>query len=1511
MIKTAYVLGHHITQYASVVNRISAMIFLGCPHQGSDISQSLNRILSLHGSRPFVNDLFPSSPAIQLVNDEFPSVSRSLHLFSFFETRPMNYIIGKGLIVEKHAAVLNYPNERRMYLDANHRDVARFSSPDDPSYRTVRNALATLVNEQRAISGVESDAPPRYTEKLGIATQQKSSLSKSLYVDDTIEDFWITLDSTRMPGSCAWLLQRTNFIKWHESLSLGVYWLRGRPGAGKTVMSGAVVSHLREQKKDCCFYFFVSRDNKQASISTFLRSMAFQMGVLHPEILAVITEVTASWGEVSSMDRNDPNTLWRKLFLNGILRVRLSRPQYWVIDALDEARGGHELTNFLAKAQELWPLGIFITSRNSVDSLERTTNIKMEVISEEMTESDTDSDISLFLDRHFNRFPAPTVEERRQMANRILRNSKGCFLWAQLVVKELLQVQTIAQAERVLQTNPSDMDDLYIRIVRDISQAKFNHELVKFILTAATCSGRPLSMDELREAIAIDINDTVGDIERSIGDFCGNLVYVDTMKRLQLVHVTVRDFLLRHHTESEFALDRSSSHRRLSIACLDCFLREPTKQRRPSRGFGRLAQPLQPDNKSPFLGYAAEFLFYHLSQARAADDELLSRVTSFLSSNSGIYSWVEYVASHFDLQKVYQAGKTIHQLLERRAHHSPPIGLRGDLSMMNRWANDLAHLVTRFGKHLVSMPSSIHHLIPPFCPAGSAIRKQFSSNRGISLHGVDFQEWDECLSTITYHKPERPTAVVTSSESLAVGTSRGKVILYDQQTFQESQVVEQKEPVWTATSSMDGKLLAIASSRSIRVWSVSSCVELHKFPVKVLCLALAFDDDDTTLWAAMRNNLLLCWDIEKGEMRRDPLNWTIAFTQEGSELHARAPVLATFCMHMRLLAIVYRGEDLILWDLDEEHVYDIYEKDTGSRLNEMESTKLADGVSTVWAVAFSAAEGTSLVAAAYHDGDLITYDSETGLVTASASPSAHYICSSPDGRTLAAGDSNGNIRLLDFQTLKLLSKIQFHSGHGKVRSLAFTSDNLRLIEVRGNQCRVWQPTVLLREDGDEDSSDALSINTTPLEIEFQEYQNSNVITAMFCSQSASLVFCAKTDGTVWVYDIAVEPEGTCLFTHSKWNRILTLWMENESNLLVLRDTSNSVTCKWVRRNLDHSWSVSGSITVDTQPDNKIDQILASEKQSRLLISAEGNTSLWSISEGSGERRLLAQIEATEGQRWVPHGDNDTVIMVDQQQAKIYSWADLTHVSSISFKSIDPPFISRLVSWQHHRYFASFAEDLRGETSNKRSTIHIWDKNDFPSATVPRSTAQPESIKPLVDLGTIAARMFQVIGIIGDYFVFLDKDFWVCSVHLNPTRAFSRKHSASAGLSVSGSANFNSWEGFGHVSSAGQQNRATTLPVEAMAHPRLAEPPPIGPVDVTRHFFVPPDWINVASSTLVGMCRDGEIVFARKSELAVIKRGLDIVQAGQMHPRRPSTPLRGFPRRPGLRSNAERSSAHSA
>jgi WD40 repeat protein len=172
------------------------------------------------------------------------------------------------------------------------------------------------------------------------------------------------------------------------------------------------------------------------------------------------------------------------------------------------------------------------------------------------------------------------------------------------------------------------------------------------------------------------------------------------------------------------------------------------------------------------------------------------------------------------------------------------------------------------------------------------------------------------------------------------------------------------------------------------------------------------------------------------------------------------------------------GEDIILWDFAQDQIHDIYEKETDSC--SQGSTKLADGVSTVRALTFSRAIGTNILATTYSDVDLHVYDTESGDPKASY-PGANtmVLASSPDGRRLTGSDSRGNIILFDFETIKFLYRIWFDNCSIIAKSLAIMADSFRLIEVRGNQCRVWEPPVLLRQDMDDEQSDTVSLTTGP------------------------------------------------------------------------------------------------------------------------------------------------------------------------------------------------------------------------------------------------------------------------------------------------------------------------------------------------------------------------------------------------------------------------------------------------
>ncbi|KAI1535431.1 hypothetical protein PtrSN001A_006008 [Pyrenophora tritici-repentis] len=163
------------------------------------------------------------------------------------------------------------------------------------------------------------------------------------------------------------------------------------------------------------------------------------------------------------------------------------------------------------------------------------------------------------------------------MSMKILRNANGCFLWVTLVVKELRQVHTSTEIRKALLSNTADMDELYGRILNDMANARFGKDLAKAILTWTTFSFRFLSTDELHCAIELDLNDAIDDIERSISTCCGNLVYVDRSKKVQLLHLTVRDFLTRQGMRSEFQIDRADAHRRLALVCLRYLTRSPVR----------------------------------------------------------------------------------------------------------------------------------------------------------------------------------------------------------------------------------------------------------------------------------------------------------------------------------------------------------------------------------------------------------------------------------------------------------------------------------------------------------------------------------------------------------------------------------------------------------------------------------------------------------------------------------------------------------------------------------------------------------------------------------------------------------------------------------------------------------------------------------------------------------------------------------------------------------------------
>ncbi|TPX18252.1 uncharacterized protein E0L32_002761 [Thyridium curvatum] len=1422
VIKKAYSLGRQTPPFESVASRICALFFLATPHQGADLANSLDRILALiPGSRPFVKDIMPHSPVLQAINEEFPRYCGNLQLFSFFETKPMLYGIGNGLIVEKHCAVMNLPNERRNYLNANHRNVARFTSPEDPCYLTVRNTIATLIGSLRR-KGTKASQE--------IGQDRIIALRKLLRVVENPEDDIHMLDTRRLQGAGDWLLQKQPFVEWRDAYSSELLWLRGRPGAGKSFLAGNVVNHLRGLGHDVSWFFFSSSNETKSNPSAFLRSMAYQMAVIHPEVLATITGTFDR--EDSAIDQIDHHAIWRQIFLSGVLKTKLDRPQHWVIDAMDECKASSDLVNFLTKAQEFWPLCIFVTSRYPFEPPINKAIADSKVVSLSISDEDSNKDIDLFLNTNMDLLPAATLEARQKMADRILENSSGCFLWANLMLAELRQVQTASEIQTVFASNPHDMDHLYLKILENMSRAKYGKDPAKAILAWATCSFRPLTTDELHAAVQMDVNDTISDIEKSITASCGNLVYVDRRQRLQLVHLTAKEFLTRKNLKSEFAIDRRYSHTRLAIVCLNALTKDQPKGRaKIRRSF------LGKDSKStrtPFSAYASDFVFQHLFQAKSSNDEILELVARFFGSTS-ILDWIEYIATRSELHKVYHAGRSLLKFLGRRAQHIAPLSHDREIQMLERWGNDLVHLVPKFSRRMIVSPASIHHLIPPFCPHSSIIYQQFHTpSRGLNVQGLAATGWDDCLSTMHYPKGASPFSAAAGLGFFAIGFAKGRIMLYDDTIFQEVLVLEQKGPVWCLRFGDSKRLLASAGPKIVSIWDLDTGTEVNRIEVGSLVMSMAFTSSDGLLVIATKSNQLMYYNLEEDCLQDEPTDWTREFVEEGLELHARQPIMAVMRPEQKLLAIVYRGEDLILWDIEEDMLHDVYEKETGSRENG--PSKIADGSTSVGAIAFSKAADTSWVAVTYIDGDLVVYETFSGtVVEISRAQNAMTLCSSPDGRTLAGGDTMGFITLYDFETLRALYRISFQSSFIRAKILSFTQDGQRLIDVRAPQCRVWQPTVLLRQDGmDEDISDTVSYSSGIQEVDYCPLDAIG-ISSILCVKprgaSGSFVLCGKEDGSVHVYNISAAPQSQQLFTQVPNCAIADIHFDDETGTLTCGDLVGRATSRRITRHFRSQWEIAEP-DIDVKLASTIVQVLGSGKHSRLLISTENQDAIW----GRGVDGLLASLAGGRKRHWVAHGaNNDCLIRWTDSGVELRDWSLLSLLGTVDLPGITNspwPLFEEVISLNDSRYFAT--QTRAQATDNKATTfrssnIHVWDHKDF-------SPSGPTTASPVCSLKSLTLSMEVIVGVYGDRLVYLDASFWICSMDITDP----------------------------------------------------SEPP-------VRHFFVPNDWLSLVNCFVLDIGKAGEIMYVKQSELAVIKRGLEVTESGtSFNPRSKSCGLSPAP-----------------
>lgn len=81
--------GLNDSNYENIVSQIRAVLFLSTPHRGSNLADTLDKILSIslvgHMRKAYIQELARNSSTIEDLNEDFRHHVTKLQIFSFYE----------------------------------------------------------------------------------------------------------------------------------------------------------------------------------------------------------------------------------------------------------------------------------------------------------------------------------------------------------------------------------------------------------------------------------------------------------------------------------------------------------------------------------------------------------------------------------------------------------------------------------------------------------------------------------------------------------------------------------------------------------------------------------------------------------------------------------------------------------------------------------------------------------------------------------------------------------------------------------------------------------------------------------------------------------------------------------------------------------------------------------------------------------------------------------------------------------------------------------------------------------------------------------------------------------------------------------------------------------------------------------------------------------------------------------------------------------------------------------
>jgi hypothetical protein len=425
-----------------------------------------------------------------------------------------------------------------------------------------------------------------------------------------------------------WVFRNEQFLSWQHDADMGLLWIKGGPGKGKTMMTIGISERILSASDNpvlVTYFFCQNVDSQLNTVAAILKGLIIRLSSQHGDLRVLLQSRWDSKAEQFAEDMNVWQTLW-DVFLEMLNRCS-PRKVYVVIDALDECEDKEDLEDFLGRVvrrglrqpRVKW----LLTSRPLESAKQKLLTGSDQVgLSLELNSEHVARGVQAYIAARvleLGRGKDYGHDLSMKLEAKLTLKAEATFLWVSLVCKEL-EVVPVKMALSTLGGVPKGLVPLYQRAFQQLNGSR-EYEACKHILRVLMLAYRPLRVSELGGLT----NNTKGEeAVRRLIHRCSSFVQ-SRNNSVEFVHQSARDYLGGKDGQSPLDSPSPYGHFELAMSCLSHLNRrlkvnlldlpnpDSTWPSSNSLADGKAQKLLES------LNYAATFWIQHLEDAQYSE----------------------------------------------------------------------------------------------------------------------------------------------------------------------------------------------------------------------------------------------------------------------------------------------------------------------------------------------------------------------------------------------------------------------------------------------------------------------------------------------------------------------------------------------------------------------------------------------------------------------------------------------------------------------------------------------------------------------------------------------------------------------------------------------------------------------------------------------------------------------------------------------------------------------------